>query len=72
VDGVVIDNVSAAGYIRANYGKIKIGSQITSDEMLAFVFPPGSDLVAPFNAAMRAMHDDGTLEQINRKWGLSQ
>jgi len=72
VDGVVIDNVSASGYMRENYGKIKIGSQITSDEMLAFVFPPGSVLVAPINAAMRAMHDDGTLEQINKKWGLSQ
>jgi polar amino acid transport system substrate-binding protein len=72
IDGVVIDNVSASGYIRENVGKIKIGSQITSDEMLAFVFPPGSDLVAPINAAMRAMHDDGTLEQINTKWGLTQ
>jgi polar amino acid transport system substrate-binding protein len=72
IDGVVIDNVSASGYIRENAGKIKIGSQITSDEMLAFVFPPGSDLVAPINAAMRAMHDDGTLEQINKKWGLTQ
>jgi len=71
-DGVVIDNVSAAGYMRENEGKIKIGSQITSDEMLAFVFPPGSDLVAPVNAALRAMHDDGTLDQFNKKWGLSQ
>jgi len=72
IDGVVIDNVSASGYIGQNEGKIKIGSQITSDEMLAFVFPPGSDLVAPINAVMRAMHDDGTLEQINKKWGLTQ
>jgi len=71
-DGVVIDNVSAAGYMRENEGKIKIGSQITSDEMLAFVFPPNSDLVGPINASLRSMHDDGTLDTINKKWGLSQ
>jgi polar amino acid transport system substrate-binding protein len=72
IDGVVIDNVSASGYIGQNVGKIKIGSQITSDEMLAFVFPPGSDLVKPINAALRAMHDDGTLDQLNKKWGMTQ
>jgi hypothetical protein len=42
------------------------------NEQLAFVFPPGSDLVAPVNAALQSMIDDGTLEQFNKKWGLSQ
>jgi predicted transcriptional regulator len=45
-----------------------IGPQLTSDEQLAFVFPPGSDLVAPVNAALESMQADGTLQTINDKW----
>lgn len=72
IDAVVIDNVSAAGYINENAGKLKAGSQITSDEQLAFVFPPGSALVESVNAALASMDADGTLETLNKKWGLSQ
>lgn len=70
IDGVVIDNVSAAGFMAENEGKLKVGAQITSDEQLAFVFPPGSDLVEPVNAALKSMTDDGTLATLNKKWGL--
>ncbi|MFQ5344072.1 MAG: transporter substrate-binding domain-containing protein, partial [Anaerolineae bacterium] len=35
---------------------------------LGFVFPPGSDLIAPVDAALEAMQADGTLEQLNKKW----
>ena len=72
IDAVVIDNVSALGYMDANQGKLKVDGQLTSDEQLAFAFPPGSDLVAPVNAALDAMKADGTLDQLNKKWGLSQ
>ncbi len=71
IDGVVVDNVSASGYMGENEGKLKIGSQITSDEQLAFVFPPGSDLIEAVNAALESMVKDGTLEQLNKKWGLT-
>jgi len=72
IDGVVIDNVSGANFSRAYEGKLKIGFQITTDEQLAFVFPPGSDLIGPVNAALQSMMDDGTLAQFNKKWGLIQ
>ncbi|MBU2609948.1 MAG: transporter substrate-binding domain-containing protein [Chloroflexi bacterium] len=72
IDAVVIDSVAALGYMAENEGKMKIGAEITSDEQLAFVFPPGSDLVEPVNAALQSMIDDGTLEELNRKWGLSE
>lgn len=72
IDAVVIDNVTASGYMGENEGKLKIAGQITSDEQLAFVFPPGSDLVATFNAALEAMIADGTLDALNKKWGLTQ
>lgn len=72
VDGVVIDTVSASGFMGENEGQMKIAGQLTSDEELGFVFPPGSDLVEPVNAALEAMRADGTLAQFNQKWGLSE
>ncbi len=72
IDGVVIDNVSALGFINENQGKLKIAGQLTSDEQLGFVFPPGSELKAAVDAALQSMIDDGTLEALNKKWGLTQ
>jgi polar amino acid transport system substrate-binding protein len=70
LDAVVIDNVSAVGFIDANPGELKIGDQITSDEQLAFVFPPGSDLIEAVDAALQSMIDDGKLDELNRQWSL--
>lgn len=72
VDGVVIDNVSALGFIEENPDKLKVTGQLTSDEELGFVFPPGSDLREAINAALQSMIEDGTLEALNKKWGLTQ
>ncbi len=72
IDGVVVDNVTASGFMAENEGKLKIADQITSDEQLAFVFAPGSDLTAAFNQALEAMKADGTLDALNKKWGLTQ
>lgn len=71
-DGVVIDNVSALGYMAENEGKLKVLGQLSSDEQLAFAFPPKSELVAPVNAALAAMQADGTLDALNKQWGLTQ
>ena len=71
IDGVVIDNVSAIGYMDANPGQLKAQGELTSDEELAFAFPPDSDLVEPVNAALESMKADGKLEEINQKWRLS-
>ncbi|HLF37729.1 MAG TPA: transporter substrate-binding domain-containing protein, partial [Anaerolineales bacterium] len=68
VDGVIIDETAGLGYLGANKEQLKlIGRSLSSDE-LGFVFPNGSDLVEPFNAALRSMMADGTLEEINAKW----
>ncbi len=72
IDGVVIDNVSALGFIDENPDQLKIAGQLTSDEQLGFVFPPGSELREAINAALQSMIDDGTLEALNKKWGLTQ
>jgi len=72
IDGVVIDNVTALGFMNENPGKLKVAGQITSDEQLGFVFPPKSELKDAVNAALQSMIDDGTLEALNKKWGLIQ
>jgi polar amino acid transport system substrate-binding protein len=71
IDGVVIDNISADGYMEAYPGEFKILGELASDEELAFAFPPGSDLLEPVNAALESMRADGKLEEINLRWGLS-
>lgn len=68
VDTVLMDAASSKGFIGANPGKLKtIGSPLGTEEF-GFIFKPGSDLVAPFNAAIAAMKADGTLEKLNTKW----
>ncbi|MBN2502766.1 MAG: amino acid ABC transporter substrate-binding protein [Anaerolineales bacterium] len=69
VDAVVIDTVTAIGFMDENPGALQIiQPNIQSDEQLALVFSPGSDLIDPFNAALAAMADDGKLQELNDKW----
>lgn len=70
VDAVVIDNISALGFMEENEGQLQVSGQLTSDEQLGFVFPPDSDLIPAVNAALEAMAADGTLDELNRTWGL--
>jgi polar amino acid transport system substrate-binding protein len=71
-DAVVIDYIAAVGFMDENKGKLKIGDKISSGDQLAYVFPPSSDLISPVNAALAAMRADGTLDELNRKWGLAR
>lgn len=68
VDMVLMDQAAIDGYIAADPGVFKtVGDPIGSDQF-GFVFTPGSDLVAPVNAALAAMQADGFIDGINRKW----
>jgi polar amino acid transport system substrate-binding protein len=68
VDLVLMDKTSAAGYIGASPGSFKIVGEPLGTEEFGFIFKPGSDLVAPVNAALNSMKDDGTIEKLNQKW----
>lgn len=68
VDAVIIDDTAGQGYVGADREKLELlAGSITSDE-LGFIFPKGSDLVGPVNAALTQLKDDGTLEKINGKY----
>jgi len=68
VDAVFMDNASAAGYMGASPNSFKIAGDPVGNDQFGFIFKQGSDLVAPFNAAIAAMKADGTLDALNKKW----
>ena len=68
VDMVLMDAASTRGYIGAYPDKLaSVGEPMGNDEF-GFIFKPGSDLVAPFNAAIQSMKDDGYAGHLNLKW----
>jgi len=68
VDTVLMDSTSAQGYMGANPGAFKVVGDALGSEDFGFILTPGSDLVAPINAALKSMLEDGTLEKLNEKW----
>ena len=68
VDMVLMDQTSANGYIGANPGAFKVVGGPLGTEEFGFIFTPGSDLVAPVNAALAQMKADGTIDALNTKW----
>jgi polar amino acid transport system substrate-binding protein len=70
VDACVLDSVSAQGFINANPGQLRALPEAVVGDPLALVFAPDSELIEPFNAALMAMMEDGTLDEINAAWGL--
>jgi len=70
VDAVIIDDVAGQGYVGANAEAVKLIPDELSSDPLGFIFPKGSDLVAPMNAALQSMMADKTLARISAFWGL--
>ena len=68
VDMVLMDAASSRGYIGANPAALKTVGDALGTEEFGFIFTPGSDLVASFNAAIETMADDGYLEYLNNRW----
>jgi polar amino acid transport system substrate-binding protein len=68
VDAVFMDNASAAGYMGASPNSFKITGDPIGDDQFGLILKKGSDLVAPFSAAIDAMKADGTLDALNKKW----
>jgi polar amino acid transport system substrate-binding protein len=70
VDLVLTDGVAANGYVEASNGGLKVVGEPLGSEDFGVIFPKGSDLVAPINAAIAALEADGTIEALNKKWFL--
>lgn len=70
VDMVLTDGTAGNGYVEASNGGLKMVGDPLGTEDFGFIFPKGSDLVAPINAAIAAMKADGTVDALNKKWFL--
>jgi len=68
VDLVLSDSTAANGYVAGSDGGLKIIGEPLASEDFGFIFPKGSDLVAPINAAIASMKADGTLDALNQRW----
>ncbi len=70
VDVVLTDGTAGKGYVDASNGGLKLIGGPLGSEDFGFIFPKGSDLVAPINAAIAALKADGTIDALNKKWFL--
>jgi polar amino acid transport system substrate-binding protein len=70
VDLVLADGTAGNGYVEASNGALKIIGEPLGTEDFGFIFPKGSDLVEPINAAIAALKADGTFDALNTKWFL--
>ena len=70
VDLVLTDGTAGNGYVSSSEGALKIVGEKLGTEDFGFIFPKGSDLVGPINAAISDMQSDGTLDALNKKWFL--
>ena len=65
---MVLADAASQGYIGADPGAFKTVGEPVKTDPLGFIFTPGSDLVAPANAALAQMKGDGTLDALINKW----
>jgi polar amino acid transport system substrate-binding protein len=70
VDLILTDGTAGAGYVEASAGGLKIIGEKLGTEDFGFIFPKGSEWVAPMNAAIAAIKADGTVDALNKKWFL--
>ncbi|WP_455270504.1 transporter substrate-binding domain-containing protein [Rhizobium herbae] len=71
VDGVVINGANAAAYEREFAGELVVAIKDLQSDPLGLVFRKDDANVAAFNEGLKAIQDDGTLDQlIGKYWGL--
>jgi len=70
VDVVLTDGTAGNGYVEASDGGLKMIGDPLGTEDFGFIFPKGSDLVEPVDAAIAAMKADGAIDALNKKWFL--
>jgi polar amino acid transport system substrate-binding protein len=68
IDAVIIDEVAGQGYLGENADKLKLVGPSMSSDQLGFIYPLGSDLVEPVNAALQELMANGFLEEINLQY----
>jgi polar amino acid transport system substrate-binding protein len=68
VDLVLTDSAAGNAIAGGSGGALKLVGDPLQAEDFGFIFPKGSDLVAPINAGIAALKADGTLDAVTKKW----
>ena len=68
VDLVLTDSAAGNAIAGGSGGALKLVGAPLQAEDFGFIFPKGSDLVAPINAGIAALKADGTLDAVTKKW----
>ena len=68
IDAVIIDETAGQGYQGENADKLMLVGPTISSDQLGFIYPKGSDLVAPVNAALAELAHNGFLDEVNLKY----
>ena len=68
VDAVIIDDIAGQGYQGASADQTRLLPDDLQSDPLGFIYPQGSDLIAPVNEAIADMKGDGTLDDLITKW----
>jgi polar amino acid transport system substrate-binding protein len=68
VDMVLSDSTAGHGYVLSHPDRFKIIGDPVGTEDFGFIFPKGSDLVAPINAGIAALKANGTFDALNQTW----
>lgn len=68
VDAVIIDETAGQGYLGVNADQLKLVGESMSSDQLGFIFPKGSDLVGPFNAALAELKANGTMQKLAEQY----
>ncbi|MBI5957626.1 MAG: transporter substrate-binding domain-containing protein [Chloroflexi bacterium] len=68
VDAVPVDAASARGFITTTGGAVKLVGDPISEELMGLIFPKGSELAEPMNAAIASLKEDGFLDFLMTKW----
>ena len=65
IDAVIIDEVAGQGYLGENADELKLVGDSLSSDYLGFIYPNGSDLVAPIDEGIEELAKNGFLEEVN-------
>ncbi len=68
IDAIPADASAAAGFVSTTADAVKLVGEPLSRDEFGIIFPIGSDLVEPMNAALTSLKQDGYLDYLYHKW----
>lgn len=69
IAALLLDDAVGAYFAQQQPGQLRLlPDELAAGQDIGLVFPPGSALIAPINAALSEIQSDGTLSAINEKW----